>query len=214
MTEEDVGQLSLLTALQSGDPFACYIASKIEAENYIWSTVKSSNVLWDVTVFYPTGVSGPLTHPLTKFGGGSHSIDWAYGFLSGKWKTIDMVPLYNIVDVRDVATAIILALHEPKASNERFNLAHSDSLYSHQVLANIIHKRYPELSDLVCRGTPNKLLLEDAQVFTVDSTKSKEVFGDRLNYRSAEEALTPYVEDVWIWMKKLKVRPEGFENDS
>lgn len=211
ITEDDVGSLPLDVARTSKDPFTCYVAAKIESESYLLSVAKTDRVPWDAVITCPTGVCGPTTHPV-KFGQCSHSLDWAHGFMSGEWQTIPPVPLYNIVDVRDVALANILALTEVKASNERINISNTESLYTHQVLANTIHKMYPELANVFPVGTPDKLLLDGMESFVISNTKSKAIFGDALVYRHEEETIGDYVSDMWAWMKKLNLLPKGIQS--
>ena len=58
-------------------------------------------------------------HPVKHSGTGSHSINWCYGFLSGERKIVPPVPMFNTVDIKDLARIHILALDNEKAAEKQ-----------------------------------------------------------------------------------------------
>src|SRR5262245_30128829 len=107
------------------------------------------------------------------------------------------------VDPRDCATANILALREPKASNERINLA-GEGLYTHQVLINIAYEAIPELHSVIAPS--DKVFPNCAKHFTLSNEKSKRIFGDKFSYRPASESIRDYSLDAWSMMQDFKSR--------
>ena len=114
-------------------------------------------------------------HPAKRFGTGSHRLDRGYGFLSGEWKTLPPVPMFNIADVRDLARVHNLALGNGKAGGETIICASSGSMFSYQLIVDVIRKLWPEWDGPI--GTPGKLIPEGLQHFEVGNQRSMGIFG-------------------------------------
>lgn len=121
--------------------------------------------------------------------------------MSGEWKTVPPVPMFNIVDVRDLAWIHVLALENEKAGGKRISCASSASVFSHQLIADVIHRLWPEWDGPV--GAPGELVPEGMKYFEVGNERSKEIFDEGLEYRSAEDSVMDYVKSVRLWMEKL-----------
>lgn len=202
LSESDISGITLDTARAAKEPFLCYVAAKVAAANYLWSAVKS--VSWDGVVILSGGTCGPLIHAIPDLDSASHSIDWAHYLMNGDWKTIPPVPMFHIVDVRDLAAVYTSALTSPKASNETINIVNSDSLYSHQVLANVIRDILPEMKSKVPEGMPSALIPEGMKFYRILNKKSIEIFGEDISYRSEQETYKDYVLSVLEVMKQHK----------
>ena len=109
--------------------------------------------------------------------------------------------MFNIVDVRDLARIHVLALESEKARGKRINCSSSASVFSHQLIVDVIHKLWPEWDGPV--GVPGELIPEGVKYFEVANERSKEIFGEEVVYRSAEDSLTDYVKSVRLWMERL-----------
>lgn len=201
LTEADIVSIPLEAVRESGDPVACYVAAKAESSALLFETASKPSVSWDAVELLPAGTAGPLAHSVPDLTAGSHSLDWAYNLLSGTWKEIPPVPMFQIIDVRDVALAHVLALRNEKASGQRINVVNSDSCYSHQVLANLIRSKYPELRDKVAEGAPEQLIPAGMVFYKISNAKSKEIFGNELNYTPESDTYNAYVDSVWEAMR-------------
>jgi len=102
-----------------------YSRSKTIAEKAAWEFVetakKSGNEVFELATINPVLVTGPV---LSR--NWCQSADIAKSFVDG---SIPMIPnmQMNVVDVRDVARAHVLAIEKPEASGERF-LVNAESL--------------------------------------------------------------------------------------
>jgi len=201
ISEDDFAELSLETARQTGDPMVCYTAAKLAASDLLFATAAKPEVHWDAVELLPAGTCGPLVHAPPDLAAGSHSLDWAHNILSGKWTEVPPVPMFQIVDVRDLAYAHVLALTAEGAANQSINIVNADSFYSHQVLVNVIRDKYPELRGSVVEGTPDVLVPRGMKPYRIMNEKSKKVFGDALRYRNDEATYSDYIESVWKAMK-------------
>ncbi|KAK0757309.1 hypothetical protein N5P37_010029 [Trichoderma harzianum] len=174
LTEADIVSIPLEAVRESGDSVACYVAAKAESSSLLFETASKSSVSWDAVELLPAGTAGPLAHS----------------------KEIPPVPMFQITDVRDVALAHVLALRNEKASGQRINVVNSDSCYSHQMLANLIRSKYPELRDKVAEGTPEQLIPAGMVFYKISNAKSKEIFGNELNYTPESDTYNAYVDRV------------------
>lgn len=167
--KSDTGSLPHATALQSRDPIACSTAAKVEAENYLRSASKT----WEFVILHPVGVCGPIIHPMKGFGKGSHSLDWGYGFLSGKWKSVPPVAMYNTVDVRDLAKLCVVSLDNDGAARKAINVV-GPGVLSLQLVADTIRDLWPEMDIPI--GLSGKLVPDGEEGFEVGRELFAEAF--------------------------------------
>jgi nucleoside-diphosphate-sugar epimerase len=200
VTESDIGSLPLATAIQSQDLYACYIAAKLEAETYLRTIASKLSTTWKFVILYPVSVCGPIIHPKKGFGTGNHSLDWGYGFLSEKWKVVPPVPMYNIVDVRDLAKVCVVSLENERVVGMGVNVV-GPGVFSLELIADTIRELWPELDTPM--GTPGKLIPDRKEGFEIGNELFAEAF--ELVLRSVEESLRDYVVSVRQWMERLGV---------
>ena len=106
------------------------------------------------------------------------------------------------VDVRDVSRAHVLALTNPAASNQRIILV--GGVLTPQLVANIIHKNFPELKDRVIKGNPDKPFPDGFDPRNWDTRKSFEIFGTGWSYQTLETSVTDTVRFILEQEKRWK----------
>ncbi|KAF1958442.1 NAD(P)-binding protein [Byssothecium circinans] len=186
-TEDDWNPVTLEQAEKSGEIFLAYLASKKFAELAAWEEQKRDGVNWDLVVFNPPMVYGPLVHRVKSMGELNESTARIWnlflkeGVLAGEMPD-NGVPLY--VDVRDVAYAHVLAIDAPDAGNQRF-LITAGAVTSQQI-ADILRSEVPGADKRTPKGEPGKNRLAD-DAYSADTTKVRSVLG--LTFRSAKETL-------------------------
>ncbi|ETO11368.1 NAD-dependent epimerase/dehydratase [Reticulomyxa filosa] len=111
-----------------------YIKSKTLAEETAWAFVKENKPSFELVCVHPTLVIGPILN-----GRLSDSMTMIKALLSGDYPFIPKV-LFSIVDVRDVALAITLALTSPKANAKRYLLS-GESVYFDDI-AKLLESKY------------------------------------------------------------------------
>lgn len=86
---------------------------------------------------------------------------------------------------QDLATAHLLALSTPAASNKRFLIGKSDG--QAQAIADILRASFPEqLAERTPRGKPGTNCLPEGR-YDIDTSRAREVLG--MNYRTLEETV-------------------------
>ncbi|KAK4069610.1 uncharacterized protein Triagg1_7034 [Trichoderma aggressivum f. europaeum] len=88
LTEADIVSIPLEAVRESGDPIACYVATKAESSALLFETASKPSVSRDAVELLPAGTAGPLAHSVPDLTAGPHSLDRAYNLLSGTWKEI------------------------------------------------------------------------------------------------------------------------------
>ena len=169
-----------------------YAKSKTLAEKAAWQFLKENGNPFELAVINPALVTGPtLTGDL---GESNKAIEMV---VTGKMPVA--IPMqFGYVDVRDVATAHILAMQNPSSSGERFALSEKDLSYKKiaKLLKDNGFKKAPSISVPVWLAkflaNFNKELKVTApfmgKVRSVSkSTKAKDVLG--WNPRPAEESI-------------------------
>ena len=101
------------------------------------------------------------------------------------------------MDVRDVALAHVLALTEPKASNQRILLV--AGLITPQLVINLIRKHFQQLNDRIEVGIPSQILPVGIQPTGWDTSRSFDIFGKKWQYKGLEESLVDTVTSILEW---------------
>jgi dihydroflavonol-4-reductase len=157
-----------------------YAKSKTLAEKAAWDYVKENDTSFQLTVINPVGVLGPS---LSNDVGISNSM--VLRMLNGSMPALAKIHI-GIVDVRDVASAHILAMKNTESNGERFIVSEKE-MWMHEIAAVLNDGGYkaPE------KNMPNFLLkilaLFKADLVTIskmagkkrdcDSTKAIDVLG-------------------------------------
>jgi len=156
-----------------------YFASKRLGEQAAWEFAKNHSEL-EVTVVNPLYVLGPvLTAHLSQSMANFKRI-----LLSEQGYNI--LPMIGVVDVRDVATAFVLAVEKPEAAGQR--LFCCNQVVSGQDIGGTMKKFYPNYPvafDEKARLTPN---------FTIDTTPLAKLGLSR--YFSFEDTIRDGVESL------------------
>lgn len=192
--EKDWNPVTEEEAVRTNNPVLGYNVSKVKAEKAAWEFLATQKPSFDLAAINPDIVLGPMLQPVPGPKNVNETNAFAiYNFLNGTYKDIDTLffPFYHWVDVRDVARAHVLALTNPKSSNQRHLLA--SSLVSPQLIINIIRENFPELKDRIIEGNPDQLLPKGVQPTGWDTRKSFEIFGPEWKYRTLEESVVDTV---------------------
>jgi nucleoside-diphosphate-sugar epimerase len=187
-TEDDWNPVTLQEveeAWAKGNKGLAYLASKTFAERAAWQ--ESEGKEWDLVVLNPPMVYGPLAHRIDRMEDLSESTGriWT-GFFGDKKPEDELIPdgfpLY--IDVRDLATAHILALPSttPDAGNKRFNVCAGD--IRSQEIADILRKEVPGAEARVPRGEPGKKT-RPSDATGLDCGRAERVLG--MQWRGREE---------------------------
>ncbi|KAL7961268.1 hypothetical protein V8C34DRAFT_312070 [Trichoderma compactum] len=188
LTEADIVSIPFEAIREIGDPVACHVAAKAESSALLFETASKPSVSWDAVELLPAGTAGPLAHSVPDLTAGSHSLDWAYNLLSGTWKEIPQYPCSRL------------------QIGQRIHVVNSDSRYSHQVLANLIRSKFPELRDKVAEGTPKQLIPAGMVFYEIPNAKLEEIFGNELNYTPESDTYNAYVDSVWEVMRNRDLK--------
>ncbi|ODV81309.1 NAD(P)-binding protein [Suhomyces tanzawaensis NRRL Y-17324] len=174
VTEESWTEISWEQAKANG--LVAYIASKAIAEKEVWRFQKEENPSFDIAAVNPTYVFGPHLFDSEVKAPLNESTEAVNSFL--KLKSEDDIFQYKglFIDVRDVATAHVVALEKPEASNQRIIL--SAGPFSQQVILNEVHESFPELKHLP-KGDPASTPKTLVRVMhgDLDDSKSREILG-------------------------------------
>ncbi|KAJ0162790.1 putative uncharacterized oxidoreductase [Colletotrichum tanaceti] len=204
-TERDWLEVSRKDVDDSGDPGLAYFASKAFAERAAWAFVADEKPSFDLATINPPVVYGPpydtssLSSPQDL---GQSNYMLYTGLLSPELTSASPVApgmLHLYVDVRDVARAHLLAVEKPDAGGNRLVIGGGGA--SNQEFANILRKRFPELSHRIPEGDPSKAALPEG-LFDLDPSLASKVLG--LEYKSLEDTLV----DTAVSMIELEKRAE------
>lgn len=127
-----------------------YTLSKVLAELAIWDYIKSKKPHFDAVTLHPPYIFGKLEQAVSSPDQLNESTRAVYQLLDAKTVPKDVFPPY--CDVEDVAKAHVLALTNPKASNQRYLLCGGD--VSWQKVCDEVHKNYPQIADRIPVGNP------------------------------------------------------------
>ncbi|KZT38291.1 NAD(P)-binding protein [Sistotremastrum suecicum HHB10207 ss-3] len=100
-----------------------YQASKTLAEQAAWKFVEENKgkISWDLVTLCPPFIFGPIIHEVPSFESLNTSTLELYKTIKGQRANEDLVkPISSFADVRDVASAHVLAITTPEAGGQRF----------------------------------------------------------------------------------------------
>ncbi len=194
-TEADWNPVTLEQASAETAPaIVAYLASKKFAEQAAWEFVSSTNQpSFDIVALDPPSVFGPLYDPSEI----ASVLDLSESVFEVYQKTLkpgltDSSPLppmgiHLYVDVRDLATAHLLAATVPAAGGHRFVICAEQGHMSMQRIVNIFRETLPELRSRIPRGEPEQWPLAEGTL-SASSNLAKEVLG--LKFRTPEATMT------------------------
>lgn len=140
----------LLTEAHWSDPDnladnTAYTRSKTIAERAAWDFMADEGAGMEMTAVNPAAVLGPVMS-----GDFSASLELVTQLLGGRLPALPKMG-FQIVDVRDVAQAHLLAMEHPDAAGERFILADDFMWFSE--LADLLRENFPEYARKIPRGS-------------------------------------------------------------
>ncbi|MEH0158058.1 aldehyde reductase [Limibacter armeniacum] len=178
-----------------------YSYSKTLAEKEAWS-IADNQSQWTLTTINPAFVMGPSISGRTD----STSVDFMLNMFNGKLKMGVPDMNFGLVDVRDVASAHILAGLKPEASGRHILCAGSLSMLE---IAQILRKKYGEKFPIPKNSLPNAMLYmfgpfmgfswkflkyNLGYALQFDNSYSKQDLG--LRYRAIEDTLNTFAENL------------------
>ncbi|CAK7900707.1 putative NADPH-dependent methylglyoxal reductase Grp2p [[Candida] anglica] len=170
-----------------------YFASKKFAERAAWEFLESERPNFTLTTINPAFVFGPQAFDSEV----TSKLNLSNAIISDllKIKPGEPVPDKSdpSIDVRDVATAHIIAIEKIEAIGKRIILKNED--YSNQLILDAINKGVPELRGKIAIGTPGT----KKPLNFFNDQKSRQLLG--LNYTSLE---TSVIETVRQFIKYQK----------
>lgn len=148
-----------------------YRASKKLAEKAAWDFVANEKPNFDLVTVNPPFVFGPVVHHLATVDTINASNDRLVKLLRGEWKNevpaIGPVDIW--VDVRDVATAHVLAFEKPELGGKR--LFATAGRFNHQRIVAAVRDNFPQFKDkLPSPETKGGENLKDVFNFNNDET--------------------------------------------
>ncbi|KAK5050092.1 hypothetical protein LTR84_004212 [Exophiala bonariae] len=164
-------------------PFVAYSASKTLAEQAAWDFMDQEQPNFTLTTLTPPAVFGPVVHYLDSLNAINTSNTLTRDLIQGKMKnSLPHSPIFLWIDVRDLATAHVKALAEPKAKGKRIFVV--AGFYRNSEIADAINKNFPQLQDRL----PANYAAEPLSFpYEIDNSLSKEILG--IQYRSLDECV-------------------------
>ncbi|KAF8879132.1 hypothetical protein BD779DRAFT_1552618 [Infundibulicybe gibba] len=174
---------------------AKYEASKTLAERAAWSFVDEHRheIGWDLVCTHPSMVYGPCLHDVaTPADLNLTSLDWYTNMILRDHISVDpRIPNDRPwVDVRDVATAHVLALEKPEAGGERIIICAGPSVW--QEWLNAANALFPPGTSRwkFAQGDPGGKI---THMMKYDTSKAARILG--MKYRTMEETITDILAD-------------------
>jgi nucleoside-diphosphate-sugar epimerase len=128
------------------DKVKAYRTSKTIAEKAAWKFMHDHQPNFELTTICPPVVFGPVIHHLGSLSAINTSNQRFVDMIRGAWKQrIPETGTYVWVDVRDVASAHVLAVEKPTAGSQRFFVTAGN--FNNKDLAAIARERFPELAE-------------------------------------------------------------------
>ncbi|KAH8816955.1 hypothetical protein F5884DRAFT_240895 [Xylogone sp. PMI_703] len=182
-TESDWNPTTYEGAL-AGTTNNAYQASKKFAEKAAWDFLKDHRPNFDLVVLNPPMVYGPLRHTVPTVHDLNESNARIYNLFLNTTSDAPCPPngMHVYVDVRDLATAHLLAMTVPTAANNRYIICAGE--VRSQEIADLIREDVPELRTRTPVGTPGGNLLPET-AFGCSSAKAERELG--LRFRSKRE---------------------------
>ncbi|ODO07587.1 D-lactaldehyde dehydrogenase [Cryptococcus wingfieldii CBS 7118] len=169
-----------------------YMASKTAAEKALWYFIEKEKPSWDAATINPSLVLGEVLQQVDKVESLNTSVALFYQWASGQKSESDLpAPMYNWVDVKDVALAHVRALTVPEAGGQRFIT--SNGKFSGQDFVDSIHKHFPDVKDVPV-GKPGSGAEATKDAIFVDGSKAQKVLG--FKYRTLDESVKDMFESI------------------
>lgn len=124
------------TDVTRNDDLAPYYKSKAIAEKAAWDFMKKNNTGLQLSVVCPGLILGPLLEE--DF---SASANVIIKMLDGSLPAVPKIG-FELVDVRSIASLLILAMEEPQAANQRY--IGSAGFFTFSNIAGVLKKAYPK----------------------------------------------------------------------
>lgn len=153
-----------------------YSYSKVLAEKEAWKMAEGQDK-WKLVVINPSFVMGPS---LTE-SSNSESLNFMKEMMSGKYKSGVPELQFGFVDVRDVATAHILALESDKAEGRHILVERTMSLLD---FANLVREKYGDKYKLPKSNTPKFMLYLLGWMFGFNARFIKRNVGHPLSFNA------------------------------
>lgn len=170
ITEKTWNQVTWDEALK--DPFTGYYGSKTFAEKAAWKFVEEEKPNFVLSTVNPVFVFGPQPFDELVANELNTSSEVINSYLKLKSPTDEWAKYRaNGVDVRDIASAHIVAFEKEEAKNQRLLL--SVAPFTDQTILDLLHKNFPEQTKNIPVGTPgsDKELIENKATVNNDFTK-------------------------------------------
>lgn len=177
------------------DKVQAYLASKPIAERYAWNFIKNNRVNFEMVSVLPSNTLGPQAFD-----------EFVVKTLNTSCQAIDEVVNLNPdsqdmnhryggwIDVRDAATAHIVALEKKEAVDHRLVLV--SSVFTSQTVYDIVNEVYPKQN--FYKGTPGTDVEEIKKITKMDYHVTRDILG--FKYRTLKETLVDSIDQI------LKVR--------
>ncbi|RYP73921.1 hypothetical protein DL771_003363 [Monosporascus sp. 5C6A] len=174
------------------DPKKAYEASKVLSEKAAWAFIEVERPNFDLVTINNTYTFGSVQRNLPSLDALNTSNHRIRDIVQGKMKDAlaPTTPVFTFVDVRDVALAHVRALTVPRAGGNRFYVVGGH--FSNKRIADIIRKRYPQLSANLPPPESDDDLPDG--VYGFDNSKSREILG--LEYRGLEDSVVDTVDSI------------------
>jgi len=175
-------------------PLTAYRASKTLAEKAAWDFVEKEKPNFTLATCNPPLVLGPIIHDLKSLDNINTSNARIRDLMTGASKAkLGGTGNHLYVDVRDIATAHVLAMEKDNAAGKRFFVTNGN--FSNAEIVDIVDQNFPEYRDGLPRGEALKLGQYPPQgVNGWDNTQSVEVLG--LTYRPLKECIIDTVKSL------------------
>ncbi|MEO0982891.1 MAG: aldehyde reductase [Pseudomonadota bacterium] len=156
-----------------------YTRSKTIAEKAAWEYMSDEGAGLELTTINPVAVLGPVMS-----GDFSASVEIVTQTMGGKLPAAPRVG-FQIVDVRDVADAHVLAMETPEAAGERFIVADEFMWFSE--VADLLRGKFPNFSKKIPKGKLPSVLV---RVLSAVNPPLKQIIPelDKRRYATSEKA--------------------------
>jgi len=195
-TDSDWNPVTREAAASSSDGVFAYVASKTFAERAAWDYVENEKPEFTIATLSPPMVYGPVIHHVEDMSSLNTSAGDFYRLINGSEKEVPESAFWAFVDVRDVATAHVLAFEKPEAANQRYLI--SSSAYNYQMVCDIIREKFPELRELTPKGKTGEPLPD---VYKLDTSKATNQLG--IVFTPLEKTVEDTVNNLLELQKKL-----------
>ncbi|KAI0124979.1 hypothetical protein BJ170DRAFT_635901 [Xylariales sp. AK1849] len=160
------------------DGVTAYCASKALAERAMWNWMDKNKPSFDLVTVTPPWIFGPYVTELKSTKHLTESVGLLYGILDAE--TVPPFDFGGYADVREVASAHILAHDVPEAGGQRFWVGQN---FNYQTAVDIARAQIPELKSRIPEGKPG--FVEDT--YKVDGSKAAKVLG--LSYKTLTQTI-------------------------